>query len=78
LGYQVNIPLNNGNTKVVDIKFINDDWYLLKGTSEGFKTNIFGKFFKNQFNVGNWPDNHPKNPRNLTIAIAPSFGEYLA
>lgn len=78
LGYQVNIPLNNRATKVIDVKFINNDWYLLKETSEGFRTNISGKFARNQFGVGYWPDNHPKNPKNLIINITPSFRDYLA
>jgi Retrotransposon gag protein/Zinc knuckle len=78
LGYQIDIPLNDGNTTVGDIEFINDDWYLLEASAEGFRTNLAGKFPRNHFGTGYWPVDHPKNPANLTLAIAPSFGDYLA
>ena len=51
---------------------------MLETGNEGYQTNKTGKFNKNQIEVGHWPDNHPKNPKNLIINIALSFGDYLA
>ena len=78
VGYQVNIPFRDGTTKVLDVEFINDEWYILEGTTEGFKTDASGKLPQNEFGVGYWPDQHPKNPKNLVLAVAPSFGDYIS
>jgi hypothetical protein len=36
-----------------------------------------GKVPKDHARIGNWPDNHPKNPKNIIFATAPSFGDYI-
>jgi hypothetical protein len=73
VGYQYNIETTDGTTKVLDIKFINDEWYLLQETTHGYRTDTLGKIPKDQTEVGNWPDDHPNNPKNLVLATAPSF-----
>ena len=78
VGYQVNIPYQDGTTKVVNVEFINDKWYILEESTEGYQTDSTGKIPRRQFGVGYWPDQHPRNPGNLMLAVAPSFGEYLA
>src|SRR5882757_8195526 len=78
VGYQANIPFRDGTTKVLDVEFINDEWYILEGTPEGYKTDASGKIPRNEFGVGYWPDQHPKNPKNLVLAVAPSFGDYIS
>ena len=74
----MNVPFQDGTTKVLDIEFINDKWHILEGTPEGYKTDSSGKIPRHEFGVGYWPDQHPRNPENLTLAVAPSFEEYLA
>ena len=77
LGYRLDVELKDGATKVFDIEFINDSWYLLEETEEGFKTNTSRKIWENELETGYWPSAHPKNPKNLVLAIAPSFGDFL-
>src|SRR5712691_7330667 len=77
LGYQVIVPTKEGTNKVIDVEFINDDWYLLVETPNGYETDKSGRFKENQFGVGTWPDDHPNNPKNYILATAPSFGDFL-
>ena len=77
LGYRLDIELKDNTTKVFDVEFINDNWYLLEETEEGFKTHASGYISENDLGTGYWPSAHPKNPKNLTLAIAPSFGHFL-
>jgi hypothetical protein len=77
-GYQLNVTIAEGVTRVVNVEFINDKWYLLDETTDSFKTDSSSKFQRNQFGVGHWPEEHLKNPKNLVFAIAPSFGDYLS
>ena len=77
LEYQVEVPTKEGTTKVIDIEFINDDWYLLVPTATGYETDSTGKFEKNQFRIGAWPDDHLRNPKNLVLATVSSFGDFL-
>ena len=78
VGYQANIPFRDGTTKVLNVEFVNDEWYILEETPEGYKTDASGKIPRREFGVGYWPDQHPRNPGNLTLAVAPSFGEYIS
>ena len=78
LGYRLDIELKDNNTKVFDVEFINDNWYLLEETEEGYKTNASGKIPENELGTGYWPSAHPKNPKNLVLAVAPTFGDFLA
>ena len=78
LGYRLDVELKDGTTKVFDVEFINDNWYLLEETEEGFKTNASGKIRENELGTGYWLSAHPKNPKNLVLAVAPSFGHFLA
>jgi hypothetical protein len=64
-------------TQVLDVEFINNEWYLLEVSSNGYQTDISGKVPKEHTRIGNWPDNHPNNPKNLVLATAPSFGDFL-
>jgi hypothetical protein len=77
VGYQLNIAANDGTTKVLDVEFINDDWYLLQGTTHGYRTDTLGKVPKDHTRIGNWPDDHPNNPKNLVLATAPSFEDFI-
>ena len=77
LGYRLDVTLKDGTTKVFDVEFINDHWYLLEETEEGFKTNSSGKIRENELGTGYWPSAHPRNPKNLVFATAPSFGHLL-
>ena len=43
VGYQANIPFKDGTFKALDVEFINDEWYILEGTPEGYKTDASGK-----------------------------------
>jgi hypothetical protein len=36
-----------------------------------------GKVLTDYTRIGNWPDNHPNNPKNLILATAPSFGDFI-
>ena len=78
LGYRLDIKLRDNTTKVFDVEFINDNWYLLEETNEGYKTNASGLIPENDLGTGYWPSAHPKNPKNLVFAVAPSFGDFLA
>ena len=62
---------------MLDVEFVNDDWYILEANTEGYRTTKSNKFPLNEYGVGNWPDNHPRNPRNLVLATARSFGDFL-
>jgi hypothetical protein len=64
-------------TKVLDIEFINDEWYLLEGSPSGYQTDISGKVPKEHTRIGNWPDDHLNNPKNIIFATAPLFGDFL-
>ena len=77
-GYRLDIKLRDDTTKVFDVEFINDNWYLLEETNEGYKTNASGLIPENNLGTGYWPSAHPKNPKNLVLAMAPSFGDFLA
>jgi hypothetical protein len=78
LGYQIQVPLEDPSQhKVYDIEFINDTWYVLKPTKEGFITAVKGKLEPNQWGTGVWLENHPLNPKNIVISTAESFGAYL-
>ena len=78
LGYRLDIELRDQTIKVFDVEFINDNWYLLEETDEGYKTNASGLIPENDLGTGYWPSAHPKNPKNLVLAVAPSFGDFLA
>jgi hypothetical protein len=73
----LNITSKDGTTQVLDVEFINDEWYLLEVSSNGYQTDISGKVPKEHTGIGNWPDDHPNNPKNLVLATAPSFGDFL-
>ena len=77
LGYQVIVPTKEGTNKVINVEFINDGWYLLVETPNGYETDKSRRFEENQFGVGTWPNNHPNNPKNYILATAPSFGDFL-
>jgi hypothetical protein len=62
---------------VLDVEFINDKWYLLEGSINGYRTDTLGKVPKDHTGIGNWPDNHPNNPKNIILATAPSFGDFI-
>ena len=78
LGYRLDVELKDDTTKVFDVEFINDNWYLLEETNEGYKTNASAKIPENELGTGYWPSAHPKNPKNLVLAVAPTFGDFLA
>jgi len=65
------------STKVLDVEFVNDDWYILEPFEEGYRTTKSNKFPLGEYGVGNWPTNHPRNPRNLVLATADSFRDFL-
>jgi hypothetical protein len=73
----LNVISKDGTTQVLDIEFINDEWYLLEVSSNGYQTDISGKVPKEHTGIGNWPDDHLNNPKNLVLATAPSFGDFL-
>jgi hypothetical protein len=64
-------------TQVLDVEFINDEWYLLEVSPDGYRTDTSGKVPSEPTGIGKWPDNHPNNPKNLVLATAPSFGDFL-
>ena len=79
LGYRLDVELEDKTTKVFDVEFINDNWYLLEETKEGYKTNASARIPENELGTGYWPEvHHPKNPKNLVLAVAPNFGDFLA
>jgi hypothetical protein len=44
VGYQLDVLLEQeGQFRVYNIEFINDKWYLLVPTAEGYKTNLEGE-----------------------------------
>jgi hypothetical protein len=49
----------------------------LAHTTEGYKTATEGELQPNQWGLGYWPEKHPKNPKNIILTIALSFGEYI-
>jgi hypothetical protein len=49
----------------------------LANISGEFKTATEGELQPNQWGLGYWPENHPKNPKNIVLTTVPSFGEYL-
>jgi hypothetical protein len=67
----------DGTTKVLNVEFINDKWYLLEGSPNGYRTDVLGKVPKEHTRIGNWLDDHPNNPKNIVFATAPSFGDFL-
>jgi hypothetical protein len=73
----LNVTSKDGTTQVLDIEFINDEWYLLEVSSNGYRTDISGRVLKEHTGIGNWPDDHPNNPKNLVLATAPLFGDFL-
>jgi hypothetical protein len=73
----LNVTSKDGTTQVLDIEFINDEWYLLEVSSNRYQTDISRKVPKEHTGIGNWPDNHPNNPKNLVLATAPLFGDFL-
>ena len=79
VGYQTQVVLEDGTTKAAEVEFINDVWHLLDLHDGKYRTNSSGRFRKGLVEVGDWPDSHPNNPKNkdITIDVAPSFGDYL-
>ena len=78
VGYQAEVPTEQeGQYRIFDVEFINDKWYQLASTSEGFKTTTEGELQPNQWGLGYWPEDHPKNPKNIVLTTVPSFGEYI-
>jgi hypothetical protein len=73
----LNVTSKDGTTQVLDVEFINDEWYLLEGSPNGYQTDISGKVPKEHTGIENWPDDHPNNPKNIVLATAPSFGDFL-
>jgi hypothetical protein len=73
----LNVTSRDRTTQVLDVEFINDEWYLLEGSPNGYRTDISGKVPRENTGIGNWPDNHPNNPKNIVFATAPSFGDFL-
>ncbi len=78
MGYQLTVPTPEGPTKVIDVEFINEEWYLLVQNATGFETDSTGQFKRNQFGVGNWPIALPRNEAETVLATAPTFGDFLA
>jgi hypothetical protein len=77
VGYQLNVTSRDGTTQVLDVEFINDEWYLLEGSPNGYRTNLSGKVPKDHTRIGNWPDDHPNNPKNIVLATTPSFRDFI-
>jgi hypothetical protein len=73
----LNVATNDGTTKVLNVKFINDEWYLLQEMTNGYRTDTSGKVLRDHTRIGNWPDDHPNNPKNLILATASSFRDFL-
>jgi hypothetical protein len=77
VGYQLNVTANDGTTKVLNVEFINNEWYLLQELTNRYRTDTSGKVPRENTGIGNWPDNHPNNPKNLVLAATPSFEDFL-
>jgi hypothetical protein len=77
VGYQLNVTSTDGTTRVLDVEFINDEWYLLEVSPDGYRTDTSGRVPSEHTGIGKWPDDHPNNPKNLVLATAPSFGDFL-
>jgi hypothetical protein len=77
VGYQLNVTSRDGTTQVLDVEFINDKWYLLGGSPNRYRNDTSGRVPKDHTGIGNWPDNHPNNPKNIILTIAPSFGDFI-
>jgi hypothetical protein len=75
--YQLNVTSRDETTQILDVEFINDEWYLLEGSPNRYRTNISGKVPKEHTGIGNWLDDHPNNPKNIVFATTPSFGDFL-
>jgi hypothetical protein len=73
----LNVTSTDGTTQVLDVEFINDEWYLLEVSPDGYRTDTSGRVPSEHTGIGKWPDNHPNNPKNLVLATAPSFGDFL-
>jgi hypothetical protein len=73
----LNVTSKDGTTQVLDIEFINNEWYLLEVSSNRYRTNISRRVPKEHTGIGNWPDDHPNNPKNLVLTTAPLFGDFL-
>jgi hypothetical protein len=43
----------------------------------GYRTDISGRVPTDHTGIGNWPDDHPNNPKNLILTTAPSFGDFI-
>jgi hypothetical protein len=77
VGYQLNVTSRDGTTQVLNVEFINDKWYLLEGSPNGYRTDVSGKVPKEHTGIGNWLDDHPNNPKNIVFATASSFEDFL-
>ena len=79
IGYQLSEPDKKGTNQVIDVEFINDSWFVLDLNEETPRTNQTGKFPDYGLGTGLWPEEHPSHPRNrnLVLATAPSFGDYV-
>ena len=66
IGYRVNREIN-GVTRAIDIEFVDDDWYILDSTPQGYRTNGQGKVPRLQLGLGYWPIGHPRHPDYQTI-----------
>jgi hypothetical protein len=77
VGYQLNVASRDRTTQVLDVEFINNEWYLLEGSPNGYRTDISGRVLKEHTGIGNWPDDHPNNPKNIVFVTAPLFGDFL-
>jgi hypothetical protein len=73
----LNVVSTDGTTQVLDVEFINDEWYLLEVSPDGYRTDTSGRVPNEHTGIGKWPDNHLNNPKNLVLATAPSFRDYL-
>jgi hypothetical protein len=73
----LNVASRDGTTQVLDVEFINDEWYLLEGSPNRYRTDTSRKVPKDHTGIGNWPDDHLNNPKNIVLATAPSFGDYI-
>ena len=58
IGYRVNREIN-GVTRAIDIEFVDDDWYILDSTPQGYRTSEQGRVPRLQLGLGYWPIGHP-------------------
>jgi hypothetical protein len=77
VGYQLNVETVEGTTKVLNVEFINDDWYLIEEMTNGYRTDTLGKVPRGTTGIGNWPNDHLNNPKNLVLTTTPSFRDFL-